>query len=436
MNAYVKVAITDVNGVMRSKYLETSKFEKALNHGLPFCDVINGSDINDDLIDNLAFTGWSTGYPDQTLTIIEESKRHLPFEDNLECYLAEFKESEKTLCPRKTLKKLLQQAKEKGYEFTSGMEFEFTLFRETPVSALEKGYHNLQPATPGQCGYSMLRTSELAPFHQELLNTCDTMGLPLEGLHTEIGPGVLEAALKKAPMLEAADRASLFKTVTKLVARKHGFMACFMAKWDRDQQGQSGHIHVSMQDDNAKQLFFDQNSSHEPSLEMKKVLCGLQTHAPELLLLSAPFINSFARLVPGFWAPTQSSVGFDNRTCAIRAILGNEASQRIEYRIAGADANPYFAMSSIVIAALAGLNGRNDSPLITKGNAYEQALPTEYQLPAHMPAAVDALQHSTIARNYLGEFFIKDYGTIKTHEWQQAQAAITDWALKRYFELA
>jgi glutamine synthetase len=435
-NSFIKVAITDINGVMRSKYLAANKFEKVLKKGLPFCDVINGSDINDELVDKLAFTGWETGYPDKLLSIIPESKRHLPFEDNRALYLAEFSDKKDTLCPRAVLKTLCHKAEEENIFFTAGMEFEFTLFRETPDSALEKGYHHLKPATPGQCGYSMLRTSELHEFHQDLLNTCEIMDMPLEGLHTEIGPGVIEASLKKAPILEAGDRATLFKTVTKLVARKHGLMACFMAKWDKNQQGQSGHVHFSLQDASDKALFTHPTQEETPSPLMNNALAGLQAYAPELLLLSAPFVNSFARLVPGFWAPIQASVGFDNRTCAIRAILGNEASQRIEYRIPGADSTPYLAMSAIVIAVLQGIQDNKTSPLITEGNAYQQQLPSEYQLPANMPEAVAVFRQSDVAKAHLGSVFVEDYATIKEHEWKQAQAAITDWALKRYFELA
>lgn len=434
-HAHIKVGITDINGVLRSKYLHQDKFTKVLKKGLPFCDVIMGSDINDDLIDNLHFTGWQSGYPDKPLHIIEESERHLPFENNRLFYLSEFKDYEHAFCPRSALKKLTINAANQKLHFTAGMEFEFTLFKETPESAKEKGYQNLSSATPGQCGYSMLRTSELHAFHDELLETTSKMRLPLEGLHTEIGPGVIEAALQKAPILEAADRAALFKTVTKLIARRHGLMACFMAKWDKNQQGQSGHIHFSIQDENQKGLFFDESKDSQLSDTMNYVLSGLQKNAPELLLLSTPFPNSFSRLVPGFWAPTQASIGFDNRTTAIRALLGNEASQRIEVRIAGADANPYLAMSSIVLSSLDAIAKKNNNPIITKGNAYQESLPLEYQLPAHMPAAIDALNQSSLARNYLGEHFIDDYCQVKQHEWQLSQAAITDWALNRYFEL-
>ena len=167
------------------------------------------------------------------------------------------------------------------------------------------------------------------------------MRFPLEGLHTETGPGVLEAAIQYSDALEGADRAALFKTFTKVLAERRGWMATFMAKWSRDWPGQSGHLHISLADRQGKPVFHDRTrKEHHISDEMRWFIGGQQALMPELLAMVASTVNSYTRLIPGFWAPTDATWGIDNRTCALRAIPGSPKSQRVEYRIAAADINP------------------------------------------------------------------------------------------------
>ncbi len=129
-----------------------------------------------------------------------------------------------------------------GYGVSSAIEYEFFMFNETPDSVREKNYRNLTNMTPGFFGYSMLRSGVHAEFYHELMEMCLAMDMEIEGLHTETGPGVLEAALKVDEALAMADKAALFKTFTKILSQRKGMMACFMAKWSRDWPGQSGHI--------------------------------------------------------------------------------------------------------------------------------------------------------------------------------------------------
>jgi glutamine synthetase len=434
-DAFVKIAITDINGVLRSKHISKAKFDKARSSGFGFCDVIVGSDINDQLIDNLHVTGWQTGYPDALVNIIESTQRVVPYEDDVELYLCEFDSSNSHFCPRQTLKRVIDYASNLGFKANAGMEFEFTLFEETPNSSHKKNFHNLNPLTPGNCGYSYIRSAQYSEFYTELLDTCNSMSLPLEGLHTEIGPGVLEAAIGYSDILTAADNAVLFKNIVKTLAFKRGLSACFMAKWSVEHQGQSGHIHLSLQDENNEPVFFDSGSSDKLSDVMRYFIAGQQLLMPECLLLTAPFINSYARLVPGYWAPTQASWGIDNRTCAIRAILGSNTSQRIEYRIPGADSNPYLAMSVALASGLYGVEEKlSPSPAMT-GNAYEQTMTKEYQLPRTLLESARRFRDSTAIKRYFDQKFIDDYATTREWEGEQYQKAVTDWQLKRYFEL-
>ena len=149
------------------------------------------------------------------------------------------------------------------------------------------------------------------------------MRMPLEGLHTETGPGVLEAALVADEGLEAADRAALFKTFAKVIAQRRGLMATFMAKWSTDWPGQSGHIHVSLTDTTGKPVFHDrEHAPHGMSETMRWFVGGQQRLMPELLAMIASTVNSYTRLMPGFWAPTSATWGVENRTTALRVIGG------------------------------------------------------------------------------------------------------------------
>src|SRR6202035_3013553 len=120
------------------------------------------------------------------------------------------------------------------------------MFEETPQSIREKGYRQLKTMTPGAFGYSVLRSSVHADLYHELLDLSRIMRFPIEGLHTETGPGVLEAALTYCDALEAADRAALFKTFAKVLAQRQGLMATFMAKWSKSYPSLRGTFDTSL----------------------------------------------------------------------------------------------------------------------------------------------------------------------------------------------
>lgn len=145
-----------------------------------------------------------------------------------------------------------------GFEAFASLEYEFFLFDETPDSVREKNFTNLKPITPGWFGYSMLRNSTHAELYHEIIELTNGMDFPLEGIHTETGPGVIEAAIAVDNALNAADKGALFKTFLKVLAQRHELMATFMAKWSNDYPGQSGHIHLSLRHKNgAKSAFYD-----------------------------------------------------------------------------------------------------------------------------------------------------------------------------------
>lgn len=432
---YVKLGVFDVDGILRGKYMHKDKFLSAMEKGFGFCDVVLGWDCDDQLYDSSKYTGWHTAYPDAPVRILPESVRTLPFEDDTLFFLGEFAEQAEAVCPRGALRRVLDRAAKMGYRVKGSFEYEFFLFDETPHSVREKGYKNLKPITPGYFGYSVLRNSVHADFYHDLLNLCEEMHFPLEGLHTETGPGVLEAALNVSEGTEIADRAALFKTFTKVLAQRRGWMATFMAKWSKDWPGQSGHIHLSLWDEKDHPLFHDANGQHHMSDTMRWFLGGQQALLPEILAMIACTVNSYSRLIPGFWAPTHATWGVENRTTALRAIPGSPKSQRIECRIAAADANPYIALAAAIGAGLWGIENKIEPGDAVNGNAYDKEHPPHLDLPRTLFEAAQRLRESKAANELFGEEFVYHFAQSREWEEREFRRAITDWELSRYFEI-
>ncbi len=428
--SHVKVGVFDLDGILRGKYISREKFLSALENGFGFCDVVLGWDSNDKLMDNLAFTGWHTGYPDAPARLLPETVRNLPYEDDGVFFLAEFAGEAEKICPRGLLRRTIDRVRDAGFEPFSAFEYEFFCFDETPESCRDKHYQNLKPLTPGNFGYSVLRNSVQNEFHRELWSVCDEMQLGLEGLHTETGPGVLEAAITVDRSLDAADKAALFKTFAKVVAQRQGKMLTFMARWNPELPGQSGHIHLSLKD-----AFFDPDAPHGISQTMRHFVAGCQKLMPELLVLVASTVNSYTRLVPGYWAPTNATWGVENRTCALRAIPGSSKSQRLEYRVAASDANPYLALAAALASGLYGIQNELEPAVPIVGNAYEQSLPEELKLPETLWEAAQRFRKSAFARDFFGADFVEHFAATREWEEREFRKHVTDWELRRYFEI-
>lgn len=433
---YAKVGVFDIDGVLRGKHLHADKLASALEKGMGFCDVVLGWDSADQLYDNVAFTGWHTAYPDAMVRLLPETLRRIPFENDAPLLLGEFTGSAEAVCPRGLLRRVLSRAAASGFAVKAAAEFEFFVFDETPQSVRAKGYRDLKPITPGSFGYSMLRSGVHAEFYEELLTLCADMNIELEALHTETGPGVLEAAIRVDDALAAADKAALFKTFAKVLCQRRGWMATFMAKWSRDWPGQSGHLHVSLQDaGSGASVFHEAEAADGMSQAMRWFVGGQQALMPELLAMVACTVNSYTRLIPGYWAPTQATWGYENRTCALRVIGGSPAAQRVEYRIAAADINPYVALAAAIGSGLWGIEHRIEPDAPVVGNAYAQDPSPTRSLPASLGEAAARLRASAAARDLFGDAFVEHYAATREWEEREARKAITDWQLNRYLEI-
>ncbi len=432
----VKLAIVDIDGVLRGKVVSQEKFLSILEGGMGFCAVVFGWDMEDKSYDNVKVTGWHTGYPDFDARVDHTTLRNIPWENSLPFFLADFSDVDGKgleVCPRSLLKRIKAQAEDLGLVARFAQEFEWFNFETTPDGFQKLLPENSKPLTPGMFGYSILRSSLKSAFFNDLFDYCHQFGVPLEGLHTETGPGVYEAAIKYGDVLTAADRATLFKTCVKEIAYRHGIMATFMAKWSDHLPGNGGHVHQSLwSTDGKKNLFYGKDQSI--SEVMKQYMAGQLHCLPYILPMVAPTINSYKRLVEGAWAPTTLTWAHDNRTTALRVLRGKESSTRIETRVVGSDVNPYLAMAACLASGLYGIknNLKLDQPE-TLGNGYRDF--SNGTLPSTLEEATAQMKSSEIPKELFGEAFVEHFCSTREWECREYNASVTDWERKRYFEI-
>ena len=436
----VKVAVSDIDGILRGKLLHIDKFlgaaEPYPKGGFGFCDVVFGWDAHDVCYDNAQVTGWQHGFPDALARLDLDTARRVPWDGDVPFFLGEFVTADGgpyPVCPRQTLKRVLKRAEKLGFAPMAGMEFEWFNFAETPQSWAAKRGVAPEPITPGMFGYSLLRMGDQRGFFNALMDEMLAFGVPIEGLHTETGPGVYEAALAFCGALEAADRAILFKTGAKEIGKRFGVMPSFMAKWNQQLPGCSGHIHQSLSD-GSRNLFFDAKGSRSMSALFESYLAGQIECLMQFAPMFWPTINSYKRLVDGFWAPVKPTWGVDNRTASFRVIAGSPKSTRLETRCPGADVNPYLAMAAVIAAGLHGVEKglKLTAPPITGTNQGAEAIP---RAPRSLIRSTHNFKESAIARDWLGDTFVDHFAATREWEHRQWQDAVTDWELKRYFEI-
>ena len=436
----VKVAVSDIDGVLRGKYLHRDKFLGATEPypagGFGFCDVVLGWDMMDATYDNTSATGWQHGFPDALARLDFDTARHVPWDSDVPFFLGEFVNADGSAhaqCPRQALKRVLARAKKMGFTVMTGMEFEWFNFLETPQGWADKKGVGPQQLTPGMFGYSLLRMNQNQAFFNAIIDQMLAFKVPIEGLHTETGPGVYEAAIGFSEALEQADRAVLFKTGAKEIGARFGIMPSFMAKPLQGLPGCSGHIHQSLSDGTSN-LFFDPHSGRKMSPLFESYLAGQVACMMEFAPMIWPTINSYKRLVDGFWAPVKPTWGLDNRTASFRVIAGSPKATRLETRCPGADVNPYLAMAAVIAAGLDGVEKglKLSTPPITGTNLGAENIP---RAPRTLIETTRIFERSTIARDWLGDGFVDHFAATRDWEWRQWLDAVTDWEMKRYFEI-
>ncbi|MEM1163013.1 MAG: glutamine synthetase family protein, partial [Pseudomonadota bacterium] len=234
----------------------------------------------------------------------------------------------------------------------------------TPVMAVEQEFFLVDQAAPlpaclpsgqrlsaGQV-YDMDVARAMAPLTEKITEAATALGAPPEAIVTEYGGGQFEINLHHTDPLTACDQAIALRRAVRATARNAGLDATFMAKPWGDTVGSGLHLHLSVCDNDGRNLF--DGGSDTPNGVMKHAIAGLVRHMPGSMLIFAPHLNSYRRFVPGFLCPVEATWSIDNRGAAIRVPETRGKGARIEHRVAGADANPYLVAAAVLAAALDG----------------------------------------------------------------------------------
>lgn len=434
----VKLGMPDMDGVYRGKRVPVSNFLDGLEGGFAQCDVLFGWDINEDLIPNLKFTNWDTGYPDVWMKPDLSTFSPVPWDAGVAQVVCDFvgeHDQPIMLSPRYVLQRVLERAAAKGYRVELALELEFHIFRETQQSLREKHWHDLTPLSPTNSCYSIHRASGDDFLLGRIMRQMNEAGIVVEGYNREHGPGMYEMNLHHAPGLAAADRAMLFRNGIKEICMQEDMSVTFMAKWNHAEDGCSGHLHQSIWDADGNNIFYDPAAPHHLSNSLKHYSAGVLRLLPEFMALYAPNINSYKRYVSGTWAPTTATWGVETRTTALRLVPGSMKSTRLENRTPGSDTNPYLSMAASLAAGLYGLEHKLEMPPAARGNAYVLSEEEAPPLPRTLEHAIERFNQSDLAREFFGDEFVDHYVAMRRWEVDCFNRVVDEWQRERYFEM-
>jgi len=418
---FVLLGIPDMNGSIRGKALRPHAFATAVERGTVMTDLIMGLDPTDTPITDYETFGIRTGAADLVVHPEPDTLRELTWRPGWRICLATPSWPDGSPCAyasREVLRRVLEDVAELGYEVMSAIEYEIRIWDE----------HG-EPTSTG-ISYSVNEIGGYEAFLDGLVPALEGLGVELSAVHTEAGPGLLELNLEARRGLAAADDAVLVKFCVKQVAASMGLRASFLAKTNPGEEGSSGHIHQSLWRGETNAFAGDGLAGALPRV-FTSAIAGVLEHLPAASLLLNPNINSYKRLVPGWFAPINATWGYENRSCAVRAIRSEHPDLwRFECRRPGADANPYLALAAIAASAAEGIRREAPPPPDIVGDAY--ALTDLPELPSSLETAIRAFEDDKVLRTALGEEFGEYFVTSRVWELKAWRETVTDWERERY----
>jgi glutamine synthetase len=418
---FVLLAIPDMNGSLRGKALRADAFDEAAARGTVMTDLILGLDPTDTPIADYERFGIRTGAADMIVTPDPATIRPLTWRPGWRICLAAPTwpdGSPVAFAAREVLGRVVGALADLDYEPVTALEYEVRIW--------DSGE---RPTSSG-ISYSLAEITRYAAFLDSLVPALEALGVRLSAVHTEAGPGLLELNLAPGRGIRAADDAALVKFAVKQVAASIGLRASFLAKTVPGEEGSSGHVHASLWRAGAN-AFAGERASDEPPAVFHSAIAGVLEHLPAASLLLNPTINSYKRLVPGWFAPINATWGYENRSCAVRAIRSDRPELwRFECRRPGADANPYLALAALLASAADGVRRTAEPPAPLVGDAYERRDVPE--LPGSLEAALLAFEADEPLRRILGEEFSQYFATSRRWELKAWRETVTDWERARY----
>ncbi|MFH1143242.1 MAG: type I glutamate--ammonia ligase [Candidatus Eisenbacteria bacterium] len=341
--------------------------------------------------------------------------------------------------PRRVLKRQLERAAALGYTFNAGPELEFFLFRKSSQDEAPR----FRPVPHDVGAYFDFSPQDLAlVVRNEIMRTAEQLGMQAESAHHEVGAGQHEIDIRYADALTAADNVITLRHAIKAVAAEHGLYATFMPKPIYGANGSGMHVHQSLFDRQGRNLFFDSNGSRGLSALAQHFVAGQLAHAKAITAVTAPTVNSYKRLTPGYEAPVYICWAHVNRSALIRVPKyspGSEQSARVELRSPDPSANPYLAFAVMLAAGLDGIERRLPPAEPVEGDVYHfdsdrlAELKIEC-LPHTLAEALGELERNAVIREALGDHVFGAFSRAKRAEWDEYRVQVTDWEISRYLE--
>lgn len=429
----VVLAFTDMQGRLQGKRFAARYFlDTVLEHGTEGCNYLLAVDVDLNTVDGYAMSSWERGYGDFAMHGDAATLRRTPWNPGtalITADLAWHDGSPVVASPRQILRHQLDRLAERGWRAYAGTELEFMVFKDTYEDAWSRGYRGMTPANQWNGDYSVLGTGRVEPVLRRIRNEMGAAGMTVESAKGECNLGQHEIVFVYDEALITCDQHSIYKTGAKEIAAQEGMALTFMAKYD-EREGNSCHIHLSLQDEQGRPVLADETGPHGMSQTMRHFLAGQLAAMRDFTLLYAPNINSYKRFRPGSFAPTAVAWGPDNRTCALR-VVGHGHSHRLENRLPGGDVNPYLAVAGMVAAGLYGIEHALELPDATTGNAYNG---DAAHVPTTLREAAELWERSPIARAAFGDEVVDHYRHMARVEQDAYDAAVTDWERFRSFE--
>jgi glutamine synthetase len=332
--------------------------------------------------------------------------------------------------PRYVLKQALDRMHALGFDtFNVGPELEYFLFKD------DQGTETLDEG-----GYFAMTSLDAAwELRNETIEALESMGIPIEYVHHEVGPSQHEIDMRYANALDMADHTITYRLIVKEVAKKAGFHATFMPKPLFGENGSGMHTHMSLFKD-GRNAFFDADDEWTLSEVGKAFIAGQLQHAREISAVFAQWVNSYKRLVPGYEAPVYVAWSRRNRSALIRIPLykpGKEQATRAEIRCPDPACNPYLTFAALLHAGLEGIEKGYELPAPMEQNLYNLTAEQRRErgivaLPETLGEAVDELATSELARRALGQHIFDRYVEIKRKEWDEYRIQLTKWEMDKY----
>jgi glutamine synthetase len=410
---------TDLEGHLKSFSITTSEVEGALDDGMGF----DGSSV----------TGFNAIEESDMVAIPDPTTyRRLPDGRGARmiCDIVTPDGNPYEGDPRHVLRLALERMEAMGFDtFNVGPEAEYFLFKD------EKGTETLDEG-----GYFAQTTMDAATgVRRDTIKALESMGIPVEYHHHEVGPSQHEIDIRFANALDMADYMLTYRLVVKEVAKQHGYHATFMPKPLFGENGSGMHTHQSLFTD-GRNAFFDEDDKWHLSAAGKAFIAGQLRHAREIAAVFAQWVNSYKRLVPGYEAPVYVAWSQRNRSALIRIPLykpGSEQATRAEIRCPDPACNPYLTFACLLHAGLDGIEQGYELPEPMETNLYHLTPEQRKErgivsLPETLGEAIDELAGSELARKALGPHIFDRYVELKRKEWDEYRVQLTEWELKRY----